>query len=119
MKKQLVIIGIVTLLVCVGLSGCNGNNNGNIYTSTGDISNHPNSYINQTVMLKGQYFGEKALYFIDIGGPFPITIPSNVQKPIPFVNNGTYVFTGIVRYGTIPNSSTSGLYLEVTKIETI
>lgn len=118
MKKQLVIIGIVAILVCVGLSGCNGNSNGNIYTSTGNIRNHPNSYINQTVVLKGQYFGEKALYFIDSGGSFPITIPSNVQKPTPFVNNGIYVFTGIVRYGTIPNSSTSGLYLEVTKIET-
>jgi len=42
-KKQLVIIGIVALLVCVGLSGCNqqssGGNLSNPYSSAVEISN--------------------------------------------------------------------------------
>jgi hypothetical protein len=85
----------------------------------GAIRNSPNRYINQTVVLLGQYFGEGALGFMGSSGSFPIIIPNNAQKPTPLVSGGTYKFTGIVRYGYVANPLfTTGLYLEVTKIET-
>jgi len=43
---------------------------------------------------------------------------NSVIKPTPLVSGSEYKFTGIVRYGTMPNTVMSGLYLEVTKIET-
>ncbi|MCJ7696783.1 MAG: FxLYD domain-containing protein [Thermoplasmata archaeon] len=39
MKKQLEIIGIITLFVCVGLSGCNQQSNSNIPSGGGNLNN--------------------------------------------------------------------------------
>lgn len=115
MKNQLVIIGIVVILGSIVFSGCSGNT----YTSSADIQRNPNGYINQTVVLKGQYFGEGQLGVKDSTGSFPLVIPITVKTPTPFVIGGVYVFTGIVRYGYTTKTMETGLYLEVTKIETL
>jgi len=112
-KKLIILIGIIVLLVCVGLSGCDQFSNA---ISSTDIRNHPNNYIGKTVVLIGKYYG--GLIF-DSGGTFDIVIPDIVQKPTPLVTGGTYKFTGIVRYGQVPGSYYAPTtYLEVTKIET-
>jgi hypothetical protein len=113
MKNQLVILGIVALFVCVGLSGCSGLGT----TSIKDIRDHPNRYINQTVTLQGTY--QYMSVYDNSGGILCLVIPSDVKQPTPFVFYSEYKFTGIVRYSNnMIYSATGGLYLEVTRIET-
>jgi hypothetical protein len=119
MKKQLVIIGIVALLVCIGLSGCQQLSG---ETSIADILTHSNNYINKTVTIRGQYMPAGSIYSImnvKDGQGYITAIDSNsVIKPTPLVPGSEYKFTGIVRYGIMPNTGMLGLYFEVTKIET-
>jgi hypothetical protein len=121
MKKQLVIIGIVAILVSVVLSGCNGFGT----TSIKEILEHPNRYINQTVVIMGKYLdygtedGIREGNVTDEQNAFIfIKIPSSVGRPDPFVTTAKYKFTGIVRYGELYKYAREGPYLEVTKIET-
>jgi len=116
MKKQLVIVGIIVILICVGLNGCVGE------TSIADIQAHSNNYINKTVTIRGQYSGGGSLYYImdtKAGVSMIQAIDSNnIVKPTPVVSGSEYKFTGIVRYGSPMSYYPTSLYLEVTKIET-
>lgn len=116
MKKQLAIIGIFALLVCVGFSGCIVFGT----TSIKDIVEHPNRFINQTVVVKGKYISlSLADAVMDNKWNLYLLIPSNISKPIPFSQLSEYTFAGIVHYGKYWEDKEEVLYLEVTKIETI
>jgi len=123
MRKQLVIIGVIALLVCVGLSGCSSIGT----TSMKDIMEHPNNYINKTVTLIAKEKGwvpdikvgllwdgdKETIYFI---------VQDNAKKPSPYIQGSEYKYTGIVRLGK-PSQYPSDIeyipvHLEVTKIET-
>jgi hypothetical protein len=52
MKKQLVIVGIAILLICVGLSGCEQKGNSNL-VSFQELTEHLTKYIGKTVTLEG------------------------------------------------------------------
>jgi hypothetical protein len=111
MKKQLVIIGIVTLLFCIGFSGCDSIGT----TSIIDIQTHLNRYLNHTVTIKGSIvFGQIT---DGTGNYIRYLILDNVTKPTPFVDGTEYKFTGIVRYGEYQDTEPV-IYLDVTKIET-
>ncbi len=51
MKKQIIMLGIVVLLICVGLSGCEEVGVG--LTNIGDITANPNDYIGKEVTVEG------------------------------------------------------------------
>ena len=129
MNKQLIIIGIIVLLVVV-LSGCveqtntEQNNNELSEISLKDISEHANKYINQTVIVRGEYWRSYnatvyRIYDIIPDGISMLAKETNdITKPALFVLHSQYKFTGIVRYGELPSLSIgSELYLEVSKIE--
>jgi hypothetical protein len=116
MKKQLVIIGIVTLFVGVGLSGCNEVG----ITTIRDIKEHSDNYINKTATVVGKYRGFTGSYYSIHDENFSVlnaVDSKNVIKPTPIDSDSEYKFTGIVRHGEIPNTDIHGIYLEVTKIE--
>ena len=48
-------LGISVLFICVGLSGCNKQNeeNTNNVVSLSDVMLNPNSYVNMTITVKG------------------------------------------------------------------
>jgi hypothetical protein len=50
MRKQLVIIGIISLLMSIGLGGCQQLSG---ETLISDIKSHSNNYINKTVTIRG------------------------------------------------------------------
>ena len=52
MKKQLVIVGIAILLICVGLSGCEQKGNSNLVSFQELTENLP-KYMGKTVTLEG------------------------------------------------------------------
>jgi len=49
MKKQLILVGIIVLLICVGLSGCSNLT----LTNIGDISANPEKFLNKEVTVEG------------------------------------------------------------------
>jgi hypothetical protein len=124
-----VIIAISAILVYVVLSGGNGTG----VTSIKDIQEHPNRYINQTVIITGTLSNHSDIVvaFVDTttgmvtdeSGKINIIIPMNVKQPAPYVQFGAkYRFTGIVRYGEVYYAGPGkfpgpGIYLEITKIE--
>jgi hypothetical protein len=116
MKKQLILIGILALLVSIELSGCSGVR----LTSIKDIKEHPNRYINQTVVVKGKYISLNVTdAVIDGNWNINLLFPTNITKPVPYAKyKGDYIFTGIVRYGEYWQDKEEVLFLDVTKIET-
>jgi hypothetical protein len=52
MKKQLVIVGIAVLLICIGLSGCEQKGNNNLVSFQELTENLP-KYMGKTVTLEG------------------------------------------------------------------
>lgn len=121
MKKQLTIIGIIALFVCIGLSGCQQSQQSSGETKITDIREHSNNYINQTVTLIAIYGSDidTLCYVIeDSTGYIDALDSNNVVKPTPTISGSQYKFTGIVRYGRLPTFYSDTIYLEVTKIET-
>ena len=56
MKKQLILLVITILLVCVVLSGClEGDTQGESDLNIDEINTHPNRYINTTITLQAEY----------------------------------------------------------------
>lgn len=111
MKKQLVIVGIILLLICTGLSGCIFSNNG--LTSLADLRANPENYLNKEIKIKGTV---SSLYVImdDQGNMFSIKTSS--------ILSGDYYLTGIVRIDEEYIGSPLDFYLyylDVTKIEEI
>lgn len=114
MKKQLVVIGIVAMLVCVGLSGCQ--NTGKNIVSIGELNANPEKYINKTVTVRG---------FIVVN---IIEDTSNLNSIIfkysdnfsemNKVNSGEFYFTGIFKYGDFQFYG-KVCYLVVTDIDSI
>ena len=80
MKKQLVILGIITLLVCVGLSGCNdveknkflGSWAGYVKTDAIDGTMNVTGSINMTFLSNGTYYGNTLIYWYDNQTHYPI-----------------------------------------------
>ena len=113
MKKQLIIIGIIILLICVSLSGCNEQNN---VVSIKDIKENINNYLNQTVTVIGEYW--KNIIKDEDSNTLYIYISDAISKPT-FIDGLEYRFTGIVRYALfpgIPYYTEPSIYLEVIKI---
>lgn len=110
-SRRFVTLGLVTLLMGIGLSGCTS-----VDTITiRDIREHPEYYLNQTVMVRAMYSG--ASIIDDTGCMIEIMIPAMVVKPVPFRPGSYYTFTGIVMYGDISYYANETLYLEIKKIE--
>lgn len=97
--------------MCIGLSGCTSVDNITIQ----DIREHPEYYLNQTVMVRAMY--SVASIRDDTGSMIEIVIPTMVIKPVPFRPGSYYTFTGIVMYGDISDYANETLYLEIKKIE--
>ena len=126
MNKQLIILGIIILILTVGLSGCNQQQSqSSKITSSNEILSNPNNYIDHSITVQGHYYGNKSSFFTS---NYMIMCPSslyainsdNVDTPTPLVYGATYKFTGIVRFGHLPDSFlTDIVFLEVTKIEVI
>ena len=93
MKKQLVILGISVLLICIGLSGCNEVGVG--LTNIGDITANPNDYIGKEVTIEGSCGSVIGNYGVitDLGGH---NILYNYQNSL----NGNYRLTGMIQKGT-------------------
>jgi hypothetical protein len=112
MKKQLVIIGIVALLICVGLSGCTNNND--IVTIT-ELKLHPDSYINKNITTIGKwingYPGPLIRIYNESGEYILAHMPNSDTSTL--VNETEYYWTG-----KILKQATDTIYLEVTKIKT-
>lgn len=100
MKKQLVILGIIIILICIELSGCSSN-----VTNIGDIQANPQKYLNKEVTVEGT---------CAVTG-----IMDNNQHVLIYqyssMLTGRYRLTGIIK--SYPYTSTC--YLEVTKAESI
>jgi hypothetical protein len=106
MKKQLIIIGIVTLLVCVGLSGCTDYGIG--LTNIGDITANSQNYVGKKVTIQGTC-GTVGNYGI-------ITDESAHFLYFKFHGtlNGRYRLTGTIKSGSISNGI-CGNYIDVEK----
>jgi hypothetical protein len=101
MKKQLVIIGILTLLICVGLSGCTSIG----LTDIGDIQANPEKYLNKEVTVEGTCSG---LFLIaDTNGHY-------IMYQYSTIITGKYRLTGMYTKNSI-----LGYFLNVTKAESI
>lgn len=77
MKKQLIIIGLVALLVCVGLSGCSSNSNN---TSQEDTNNIPP--INPIDIEKNKFVGTWTRTSYDFGS-------QGIDLTVTFFSDGT------------------------------
>jgi hypothetical protein len=120
------IVGIIIILLAVGLSGCNQQQSQSSgITSSNEILSNPNIYINHSITVQGQYYGNESSFFTS---NYMIMCPSslyainsdNVDTPTPLVYGATYKFTGNVKFGHLPDSFlTDIVFLEVTKIEII
>ena len=119
MKKQIVIFCIVTLLIAIGICGCNEQNNfiaGD--TSIKDINENSDKYLNKTLTVKGEYnFIPECV--IDNDGKYLLLNFSNTINKSQLKQQSEYRFTGILSYGNPINQSStfSYIYLEVTKFE--
>jgi len=103
MKKQFIIIGIIILLICVGLSGCAENKTGPSLTDIGDIAANPQNYVNKTVTVEG---------ICTAGAIISDSSGHEVGIRYSTILNGSYRLTGIVRiqYSTL-------VYIEVLSAE--
>jgi len=100
MKKQFVIIGIIALLLCVGLSGCS-----NIgVTNIGEIQANPEKYLNKEVTVEG---GCSGYLIVDNNGHI-------LWFQYSTLISGKYRLTGIYRH-----SNSTGYCLYVVKAEAI
>ncbi|MCJ7572075.1 MAG: hypothetical protein MUO82_09405 [Candidatus Thermoplasmatota archaeon] len=123
MKKQLMIVVIIVILLTVGLSGCNQQQQSSTIATIGDIQGDVNKYLNQTVTVTASIYGSEitSTYMImdSSYNSMYIAESNNTVKPTPVIAGLQYKFTGIVRYGQLPDSFFSDVvYLELTKIET-
>lgn len=89
MKKQLVIVGLITLIVSVGLSGCNQQTENTDNKSGNIITGNP---------LEGTWDGEKTATFGGVG----ITITE-----LTFTSNSVYM---TFKYGGTQTNTFSGIY---------
>lgn len=130
MKKQLVILGIAVLLICVGLSGCfeQKTDEGNKILSVSHVVEYCENYINQTITVRGRYIfylnisdmvvdsSENQHTYNESGQEITlltalhITISENTNRSILIEWEEIYDFTGILK--TCGN-------LEVSKVEPV
>ena len=113
MRTQLVVLAILAMLFSVELSGCTDTE----LVTIKKIREHPEYYINQTVMIQGMYSVTSIMD--DSGYMIEIYIPDSVIKPIPFRPGLHYTFTGMVVFGKISAQGNDVLFLEVKTIEPI
>ena len=134
MKKQLLIIGIIVLLICVGLSGCQIQNcpdpSGNKPISIGCILQNPDKYLNKTVIITGTYgkndnFNETwvttpSIHFANVPDNLNLIFLEEVNTSV-LIAWKDYSFTGILKeFGTEDKGTQMHpIYLEVTKIEAV
>jgi hypothetical protein len=129
MKKQIIIIGIISTLVCISFSGCTQTNNNksltnddnqipNInYPTVSELKLHPNRYLGNAITLKAIF--ERLEYYPDMThtisyyvisdaevGMFDDNKGNNIGLEIPDEVNSsllmlgeTYYFTGVLGYG--------------------
>lgn len=127
MKQQLIMIGIITILVSIGLSGCTGNNL--LPTSEISISElklYPEKYVNETVKIKGIY--AKQNIYNDYPNYYEFIIDNNTDTLFldfskitkPAMQQGNYYyFTGKFVWHGKTNYSSFEYWLEVTNVENI
>jgi hypothetical protein len=101
MKKQIIMLGIVFLLICVGLSGCEEVGIG--LTNIGDINANPREYNGKEVTVEGTC--KLNIIEDDSGHLIRYKYSNNL--------NGKYRLTGVITKDTI------GFYIEVTKAKAL
>lgn len=111
MKKQLIVFVIIFLLITVGLSGCNNQNN---EVSITEINEHANRYLNQTVTITAKY--QVGIISDSTNDYLQIDISNTTNKPT-MVKDSIYKFTGIIKEYQI--NLVTYIYLEVLKIEAV
>jgi len=113
MKKQFIIVGIIVLLVCVGLSGCNENVLvGDL--SPGEVRQHTDKYLGKTVTVRGYYSLGLILPSIDANNPNILTEAIQVQLPegIKCYDSSQYRFTGVVVVGMFGYACLNATHVE-------
>jgi hypothetical protein len=104
MTKQLVIIGIIAILVTVGLSGCNENNNSDTgIVSFQELFDNSSKYYGQNITMKGYINGTvygvgnssyNAFFYDSLSNPqyvLVLDVPSDI-----LIHIGWYKITGTV-----------------------
>ena len=126
MKKQLIILVITILLVCVVLSGClEGDTQGESDLNIDEINTHPNRYINTTITLQAEYRGKMTgigdwEYIIDYYTYNSLRVSFlNTADTSILIKGGEYYFTGKILQTeeTITGETTKFIYLEVSSIQ--
>jgi|GEM_PF-4820966 len=134
MKKQLIIIGIIVLLVCVGLSGCQiqscSDPGDNKPIAVGCILQNPDKYLNKSVIIKGTYTRNdefnrsmvttSSIHYANVPDGLNLIFLEDVNTSM-LKSGKEYSFTGIIKEFEIRdyNYQLHPFYLEVTKIETV
>jgi len=123
MKKHLMQFGIIFLLICTVLSGCNTLGE----TSIDDITQHPNNYLNKEVTIKGTYPGASMADTLDgnpgitfmvidySSGAIYVSIKEDIDTSM-LITNGEYRFTGITKLYK-PSPYSEMIYIDVSKIQ--
>lgn len=111
-KHLFEIFGILIILFGVGFSGCTNSE----LTPIKNIRDHPEYYINRTVLVKGRYAVNSIMD--ESGYMIEIQIPDGVITPTPFRPGLNYTFTGIVSFGKVSADGPDVLFLAVKQIET-
>ena len=127
MKKQLVIIGIIVLLVCVGLSGCQIQScpdpSENKPIAIGCIKQNPEIYLNKSVIIKAT-FGKRndsiwittpSIHYANVPDSLDINISSGINTSI-LIPWEEYYFYGIVKEFEAEHTGLGPFYLEVTNV---
>jgi hypothetical protein len=109
-KKQLIIIGIATLLICVGLSGCNSDMS---LLNISYLQAHPNRYLGKEVKVKG-------LILVSTSSDGITIVEDNYIHmfyiKLNDVVSGWYYVTGIVKYGNLGLFGEQ-YYIKVTNLQ--
>ena len=110
--KILLLIGIAILLLTVGLTGCETN-----IISINELKNNADSYLNETVTVKGRYLKWPTDTVQDHTDEIALTFLEDVNKSM--LNVGSeYYFTGVLKHRTVGVvDKIEEFYIEVSEIK--
>ena len=130
-QKQLLIIGIITILICIELSGCTTNTTdiNDIYNKNSDVISditiqeielHPYNYINKNITIQ-------AIWIMQQGGIYSLMDDTGVliigygdeYKWPDLIRGAEYVFTGIILYGQTVPSAGERVYMRIHDVKNI
>jgi len=106
MRKQLVIIGIIALLVCVGLSGCQQTKNNSNVISLQELSEHLPRYVGKNITIEGyisNFISSGIALLWDSESTPRYIIQLNFNSNEITLYKGMYRITGVASSSSLPN----------------